>query len=227
MTPVNPIIINLLVEEEQAARARGRDPVKLLIVISTGLLAVVLAIGGAMSGLARRSGAALNNLEQQWQELAKLQTSGSVGSYRVLNQWTGDLLAINQSRRLCAPQLALIKDLVPDFIQLTRLSLVTTAVTRTPTTLPAEDAVVGKAKITQGMPLAEQLLTLQLEGKVVSVHPEEDVAIFRQNLETNATFGAQIQQVQLRSYGRISGPTERGGSVVGQFVIECQYKEHP
>jgi len=224
---VNPIIINLLVEEEQAERARGRDPVKLLIVIGTGLLAVVLAVGGVLSGLARRSGAALNNLEQQWQELAKLQTSGSVGTYRVLNQWTDDLLAINQSRRLCAPQLALIKDLVPDFMQLTRLSLVTTAVTRPPTGPPAEAAGVGKTQITQGPPPAAQLLTLQLEGKVVSVRPEEAVAIFRQNLETNATFGAQIHQVQLRSYGRISGPTERGGSIVGQFVIECQYKEHP
>ena len=67
-------------------------------------------------------------------------------------------------------------------------------------------------------------MTLQLEGMVTSGRPEEDMANFRHSLETNTALSAQIQQVQLRSYGRISTQTERGGSAIGQFVIECQYK---
>ena len=119
------IIINLLAEEEQAEQARARDPVKILAALSMGLLAMVVAIGGVLAGVALRSGVALNEVERQLQTLEKQQTRGTIGAYRSLKQWTDDLLEINQSRQLYAPQLALIKNLVPDFIQLTRLSLAT------------------------------------------------------------------------------------------------------
>ena len=219
------IIINLLAEEEQAEQARARDPVKILAALSMGLLAMVVAIGGVLAGVALRSGVALNEVERQLQTLEKQQTSGTIGAYRSLKQWTDDLLEINQSRQLYAPQLALIKNLVPDFIQLTRLSLVTTVVAHPPVAPPAATNI--KAQLAQRSPPTTQVLTLQLEGKVISARPEEDVANFRRALETDATLSAQIQQVQLRSFGRMTGQSERNGSVVGQFVIECLYKEHP
>jgi len=203
---VSPITINLLAEEEQAAQARARDPFKLLIAISIWVLAVAVAVGGVLSGLALRNEVQMKRLEHNWQELEKQQTSRNVAAYRSLKQWADDMIKINQSRRLYAPQLALVKNLVPDTVQLARLSLATTTVA-------------------QSAPVAAQLMTLQLEGMVASGRPEEDMANFRHSLETDAALSAQIQQVQLRSYGRISSPTERGGSAIGQFVIECQYKE--
>ena len=222
---MNPIIINLLAREEQAEQARARDPVKVLIVISTLLLAIVVGIGGVLFGLALHSGVDLKGLEHRRTELEKQQTSGNIGAFLALKQWSGDLLEINQARRLFAPQLALIKDLVPDCIQLSRLTLATTAVVRAPTGPTPEGMDDVKAKIASRAPPASQVVVLQLEGKVISPHPEDAMASFRRDLETNGTFGAQIQQVKLRSYMRVSSPTERGGSVVGQFVLECQYKE--
>ena len=223
------IIINLLVEEDLAQQARARDPIKLLIAISTAVLAVVVAVGGIFSGLAMRSRVALRVAESKLHELEKQQTSGSVGAYLSLKQWTDDLIAINQSRRLCAPQLALLKDLVPDYIQIVRLTLTTVAVARAPAAPPPEgeqDEV--KAKIAARAAPAAQMGVLLLDGKVISVHPEDDLANFRRILETDPTFSAQIQLVKLRSYGRVSGPAERGGPVTGQFVFECQFKEsHP
>ena len=62
------IIINLLVEEELAQQARARDPVKLMIAISTAVLAVVVAVGGVFSGLAMRSQVALKVAETKLQE---------------------------------------------------------------------------------------------------------------------------------------------------------------
>ena len=224
---MQPIIINLLVEEELAEQARARDPFKVVLAISIALLAVVVAVGGLLSGVALRSRVEMQIAAIKWQELEKQQTGGVVGAYRSLKQWADDLVDINQSRRLCAPQLALIKDLVPDDVQLLRLSLVTTAVARAPVAPPAEGLDDVKAKIAQRPPLPAQVVVLQLEGRLASAHPEEDLADFQHNLETNAVFSPQIQSVKLRSYARISVPTERGGRVIGQFVIDCQYKDHP
>ena len=219
------IYINLLAEVEQAEQARARDPIKLLIAISVWLLAAVVAVGGILSGLALRSNAELKDMEHQWQEYTKQEVNSNVVTYRALKQWADDILEINHSRRLCAPQLALIKDLVPNYIQLLRLSLVTTDIP--PSAPPPLDSEGDKTKTMHHTPIPVQLVILQLEGKVISVRPEEDVAKFRRILETDPKFSAQIRQVQLRSYGRIASPAERGGAATGQFVIDCQYKEHP
>ena len=223
---MTPILINLLVEEQQAEKARARDPVKLLIAVSVALMAVVVAVGGLLSGLVLRSRATMQVVESQARELEKQQTAGVVGAYRSLKRWADDFIEINQSRRLCAPQLAMLKDVVPDYIQLVRLSLVMTAAIQAPTAPPPEGMDDIKAKIARRQAPATELLALQLEGKVVSARPEEDLAGFQHSLESNTAFSAQIQQVKLRSYSRQSAPTERGGSVVGQFVIECLYREH-
>ena len=85
-----------------------------------------------------------------------------------------------------------------------------------------------KAKIAARAMPAAQLAVLLLDGKVVSVHPEDALANFRRILESDPLFSAQIQLVKLRSYARVSGPAERGGPITGQFVFECQFKEsHP
>ena len=223
---MTPILINLLVEEQRAEHARARDPVKLLIAISLALMAVVVAVGGLLSGLVMRSRATMEVVESQARELEKQQTAGSVGAYRSLKRWADDLIEINQSRRLSAPQLALLKDIVPDYIQLVRLSLVTSVAAQTPAAPPPEGMDDIKAKIARRQAPATESLGLQLEGKVVSAHPEEDLASFQHSLEANTAFSAQIQQVKLRSYSRQSAPTERGGAIVGQFVIECLYREH-
>jgi hypothetical protein len=223
---VKSIIINLLVEEELAQAARARDPVKLMIAINTAVLALVVAVGGVFSGMAMRSGVAVKLAEAKLHELEKQQTSGSVGAYLSLKQWTDDLIELNQSRRLCAPQLALLKDLIPDYIQIVRLTLTTVAVVRAPAAPPPEagqDDV--KAKIAARAAPAAQLAVLLLDGKIISTHPEDDLANFRKILESDPLFSAQIQLVKLRSYGRVSGPAERGGPITGQFVFECQFKE--
>jgi len=211
---VKLILINLLAEEEQAAKARAKDPFRLLIAISAWLLVAVVLLGGLFSGLVLRSGAEMRSLEQQLKELNKQQASGNIGSFQLLKQSADDFIALNQSRKLYAPQLAAIKDLVPSPVQILRISLTTSAV------VPVSS---GDAKAKLAAPLHETMF-LQLEGKVSSARPENDVAEFQRILETNPKFGAQVK---LRSYGRASSPTERGGVVVGQFVIECQYKEQP
>ena len=223
---MTPILINLLVEEQRAEHARARDPVKLLIAISLALMAVVVAVGGLLSGLVMRSRATMEVVESQARELEKQQTAGSVGAYRSLKRWADDLIEINQSRRLSAPQLALLKDIVPDYVQLVRLSLVTTTATQAPAAPSPEGQGDIKAKIARRQASVTELLALQLEGKVISARPEDDLASFQHSLEGNTAFSAQIQQVKLRSYSRQSSPTERGGSIVGQFVIECLYREH-
>ena len=220
------VFINLLAEAEQAEQARAHDPVKLLIAISVWLLAVVVAVGGMLFGLAVRSNAEMKVMEQQWQAVTKQQANSSAVAYQSLKQWADDILTINHSRRLCAPQLALIKDLVPSQIQLLRLSLITTDAAPPPPGPLARDPEGAKTKTGQHAPAPVQLVILQLEGKVISARPEDDVANFRRILETHPKFGAQIRQVQLRSYGRIASPAERGGTAIGQFVIDCQYKEH-
>ena len=222
---MNLILINLLVEEERAEQARARDPIKLLIAISTGLLAVVVAVGGVLSGLALRSRASLKVAESRLHELETQQTSGAVGAYLSLKQWADDLLEINQSRRLCAPQLAQLKDIIPDYIQILNLTFSTIAVTRAPAGPSPEGLDEAKQKIAARAVPSAQVVILALEGRVVSVRPEDDLANFRKILETSADFSSQIQNVKLRSYGRVSVPAERGGPVVGQFVIECQFKE--
>ena len=207
------ILINLLAEEEQAALARAKDPVRLLIAISAWLLVVVVLLGGLFSGLELRSGAEVRSLEQQLKELNKQQASGNIGAFQLLKQSADDFVALNQSRKLYAPQLATIKDLVPSQVQILRISLTTSAVA------PVGS---GDAKAKLAAPPHETLF-LQLEGKVSSARPENDVSEFQHILETNPKIGAQVK---LRSYGR-AGPAERGGVATGQFVIECQYKEQP
>lgn len=222
---MRPIIINLLAEEELAEQARARDPIKLAIAISTTVLALVVAIGGIFSGLAMRSRLTVKIAESQLHELEKQQTSGIVGAYLALKQWTDDLLEINQTRRLNAPQLALLKDIIPDYIQVLRLNLSTVSVARAPAAPPTEGMDDVKAKIAARAAPATQTVILVIEGKIISLRPEDDLANFRRILETDPMFGPQIQQVKLRSYGRISGATERGAMVTGQFVLECQFKE--
>ena len=81
------ILINLLAEEEQAAKARAKDPFRLLIAISAWLLVAVVLLGGLFSGLVLRSGAEMRSLEQQLKELNKQQASGNIGSFQLLKQF--------------------------------------------------------------------------------------------------------------------------------------------
>ena len=77
---MQPIIINLLVEEELAEQARARDPFKVVLAISIALLAVVVAVGGLLSGVALRSRVEMQIAAIKWQELEKQQTGGKVGA---------------------------------------------------------------------------------------------------------------------------------------------------
>ena len=66
-----------------------------------------------------------------------------------------------------------------------------------------------------------------MEGRATSARPEMEVDNFIQKIPTNAAFAAAVQQIRLRSIARAMPATEGTvkGVPVGQFIIECRYKE--
>ena len=127
---MNSIIINLLSEEQQAEQDRARDPFKVSLAVGIGALALVTTVSSVLLPVfAANYRIQAAKLRKEWQGLEAQQTGGEGGSLRAIKELADDLIEINRSRRLCAPQLALIKDLVPDSIQLTHLNLATTVET--------------------------------------------------------------------------------------------------
>jgi hypothetical protein len=225
---MNSIIINLLAEEQQAEQDRARDPFKVSLAVGIGALALVTAVSVLLPVFAASYKIQAAKLRREWQDLEAQQTGGEGGSLRVIKELADDLLELNRSRRLCAPQLALIKDLVPNSIQLTHLGFVTTIETEESGGSPADESAEGKAK-RAAHPKTVERAVLRLEGIAVSSRPQPELeaTAFQQILETNVAFQAYIKKVELRSVSRGATPPDGGGAgpYVAQFVIECQYKE--
>jgi|GEM_PF-1064506 len=226
---MNFIIINLLAEEQQAEQDRARDPFKLSLAIGIGAIALVTAVSVLLPMFAVNYRIQAAKLRKECQDLETEQTAGEGGPLRALKEQADDFLEINRSRRLCAPQLALIKNLMPDSIQLTHFSLVTTIETEAAGGSPADESAEGKQPKRAARPKTVEQVSLRLEGKAISSRPQPELeaTAFQQILETNAAFQAYVKKVELRSVSGTGTTTEDGdtGPYVAQFVIDCQYKE--
>ena len=224
---MNFIIINLLAEEQQAEQERARDPVKIAIAVGMSALTLVTAVSTTLWVLAVNYRAEAGKLQREWQQLEAQQTKGESGSFLAVKAMANDLIELNRTRPLYAPQLALIQDLMPDSIQLTHLNLAATVEIQEQTGTPSDESGEGKPKRPARTKTVEHMI-LRLEGKAISTRPELEATAFRQMLETNAAFRAYVNKVELRSIS--SGVTTDDGGAAGepssaQFVIVCRYKE--
>ena len=192
---MNFIIINLLAEEQQALQDRARDPFKVSLAVGLGALALVTAVSVLLPVFTANYRIQAAKLRKERQDLEAQQTAGEGGSLLAIKEMADDLFEINRSRRLCAPQLALIKDLVPDSIQLTRLNLLTTIETEESGGPPADESVEGKPK-RASRPKTVERVVLRLEGRAMSSRPQPELeaTAFQQILETNAAFQAYVKK---------------------------------
>ncbi len=215
---MTPLTLNLLAEEQQAEEASARDPVKFAIIIGVVFLALTAAGGVLMMMWAEEKRTEADRLQRRWDEMTLKPTGGT---FRALKLFAEDLVSIHQGRMLLAPQLARMKDLVPDSIFLTRAGFrmdVEMGRTSGPT------AVEGGGASPRGQNM-EQLL-LRLDGTAVGARPEIEVDKFLKTLRSDASLSNQVTEVALRSIGFGASSTDNGQqTMTAQFVIECVYKE--
>jgi len=216
---VTAITLNLLAEEQLAQQANARDPVKTTLAICTGLLMLVVASGSILYIIAgqRQTKAAL--LEARYNALAAGQSANGGQDFKSLKSFADDLVAINRLRPTYARQMALLKDLVPDSVQLRHVGFTMAVQARDAGT--EDDS--GKRL---SAPKNVAHLTLMFDGTALSSRPEIEVDSFLDKMRANPDFNSLVKQIQLRSISR-SGDTPGDVATVptAQFVIECQYKE--
>ena len=206
------ITLNLLAEEQLAQEARARDPVKLFIAVGLGVLTMVVALGGVLSAVVIQKRSELGGLQSKWDKM----NEGGVEESAVqkLNTSAGEIVAINHSRILIAPQLALVKDLIPPSVELTQLAFAMSLDN------PGSDGDGG------GHPRKSQRLVVRLDGKAFGSQPELEVDRFLKLLRSDARFSPLVEDIQLRSIAR-AAETDKSGITrdAASFSIECWYKE--
>lgn len=214
------ITLNLLAEEQQAQQARARDPLKAFIAIGVGVVAMSVALGSVLSVFASQKRIEAQALEERWHKLDEV--GEEEGEFRAMKMLAEDIVAINHSRALIAPQLAMVKDLVPATVELSLINLAAVADVANAGD-GGEEGATGKKS---ARPKRFERLVLRMEGKVVSSRPELEVDQFLQALRTDAQFSAVVEDIQLRSISRTAANTEAAsGALAGaNFVVECQYK---
>ncbi len=203
------ITLNLLAEEQLAQEARARDPVKLFIAVGLGVLTIVVALGGVLSAILMQKRADLAGLQSKWD---KMNDGGAEESdFQKLNNSAGEIVTINHSRVLFAPQLALVKDLIPSSVELTQLAFAMSVES------PGSDG---------GHPKKSRHLVVRLDGKAFGGRPELEVDQFLKLLRSDARFSALVEDIQLRSIARLA-ETDKAGVTrdAASFSIECWYKE--
>jgi hypothetical protein len=216
------ITLNLLAEEQRAQEARARDPVKLFVAIGLAALTVVVAAGATLSAMLMQKRSELQGLEAEWSTL----NSGGAeeGAFQQASAQAEEIVALNRSRILFAPQLALVKDVIPPSIQLSQIGF---AVSK-----EASEANSGGEDDTGGKRVSHrkssERLVLRLEGVASSSRPELEVDQFMNTLRTDAHFSAVVDDIQLRSISRVSGDSDKTGAApsAARFVIECWYKDN-
>lgn len=224
---MTPITLNLLVEEQLAHEASTRDPLRLAILAGVSLLAVAVALGGWTQALARRKQIQAAALQQKWAVVEAAQAQAGAG-FAAVKMFAEDILAVNQSRVLYAPELALIKDLIPETVQLTALKFTTAREIQAPEELPAPSKNDDEpVKLRRPAVKTTERVILQLDGKAVGARPEMLVDNFIKSLGESAAFRAKVERVELRSIVRNPVTVEGAMPVenIATFVIECQYKE--
>lgn len=225
---MRPIILNLLIEEQLAEQASVHDPVRTTVVIAAGILVVGGLIGAGVNWWADGLKSQADALQKKRTELSNAPGDEGPGDLRVWRAFGSDLVNINRSRSLMAPQLALLKEIIPDTISLTRFAF----------TVSAESPPVGMA-IQPGDPTGDpkgrraapaantERITLRLEGKAECPRPEVEVDEFIRLLKEHPALKDQLQEVKLHSINRelSSADPSVSPAPTARFVIECRYRE--
>jgi hypothetical protein len=216
------ITLNLLAEEQMAQEARARDPIKLFTAIGLAVLTVAVAWGGVLSALLMQRRTEMQGLEAQWK---KVNTVGvGEGEFQATSAAAEEIMTLNRSRVLMAPQLALVKDLIPPSVQLSQLGF---ALSVEATEAGGGGGEEGAEYKHPGRPKRTERLVVRLEGMASSSRPELEVDRFLKLLRSDARFSALVEDIQLRSISRVSKENDKAGSTPtgANFVIECWYKE--
>jgi cellobiose-specific phosphotransferase system component IIB len=215
------ITLNLLAEEQQAQQERARDPVKLFIAIGLAVLALVVAWGGMLSVILMQRQAELRALEAEWEKINAV--GEKEGEFQGMNGHAEEIVALNHSRVLVAPQLAMVKDIIPSSIQLSQFNFVLTV--ETPVSDASGEEAGGGKRAPHPKPV-ERLMLLMV-GTASSDRPEMEVDQFLRTLRHDEQFSAAVDDIQLRSISRSSGTHDKNGGtqLAANFTIECRYKE--
>jgi hypothetical protein len=215
------ITLNLLAEEQQAQQERARDPVKLVIAIGSAVLALVVAWGGMLSVILMQRQAELRGLEAQWEKINAV--SEKEGEFQGMRARAEDIVALNHSRVLLAPQLAVVKDIIPPSIQLSQLNFALAV--ETPISGDGGEEAAGAKRAAHPKPV--ERLVLLMVGTASSNRPELEVDQFLRTLRHDERCSAAVDDIQLRSISRSSSdPGKAGGTLLAaNFTIECRYKE--
>lgn len=220
------LTLNLLVEQQLAQQERARDPVKIVAAIGIGLLAATVGIGVYVGHQAEQKRNAADALQAEWEKLQIKQTSMAGSDTKALKTLADDLMVIHLTRPVYAAQLALVKDVIPETVQLTAIDfkLVSEAAE---SRAPAKGAGDGEApaKARPSRPVMKDHVELVLNGVATSPRPELEVDQFLKSLREHPVFGKVVREFRLRSIARSSSPGESASLPSAIFVIECLYKE--
>jgi len=215
------ITLNLLAEEQQAQVERARDPIKLFIAVGLAVLTAAVAWGGTLSVILSQRRVELQGLEARWNKMNDV--GQGEGDYQKEIQFAAEIVAANRSRIVLAPQLAMVKDIIPASVQLTHIDFALATETMGGDG-GGEEGAEGKHP---ARPKQSRHLVLQLQGLAFSTRPELEVDQFLKSLRGDARFGALVEDIQLRSIARTGGDADKASSAAPavNFTIECWYKE--
>src|SRR2546425_908450 len=116
------ITLNLLAEDQLAERAEARNPFKLALAIGIGVFTLAILSGMSVAHLADKQKSEADDLQTKLDSISSTQPAGSGVDTKSLKSLADDILTINQGRLLYARHLAMIKDLIPDSVQLRRIN---------------------------------------------------------------------------------------------------------
>jgi hypothetical protein len=162
----------------------------------------------------------LQGLEAQWKKANGVGAEES--EFQRISAAADEIMTLNHSRVLMAPQLALVKDLIPPSVQLSQLNFALSVETTESGGGGGEEGTESKHP---SRPKRVERLVMRMEGVASSSRPELEVDQFLKALRSNAHFSALVEDIQLRSISRTSSD-KAGQTITGaSFVIECWYKE--
>ena len=221
------ITLNLLAEEQQAEEASARDPFKTALAIGLSAVSFTMIVGTILwwVGSNRRIQAGI--LQDHWNRIVEAQKATGADSFEAVNAAAGEIYTLNRARTLSAPQIALVKDMIPKSIQLARLSMqIVTETQEQPAAVADDSDKAGKAK-RPAPSKSKEHLALVLDGRAYSSRPEIEVDNFIKSLRDYPGFRDAVKSIQLRSIARTDAANGDGASAspFAAFVIECQYKE--
>jgi hypothetical protein len=214
------ITLNLLAEEQQAQVERARDPIKLFTAVGLAALTLVVAWGGTLSVMLMQRRAELQGLQAKWKQM----NDGGQGEadFQKDAEFATKVVTMNHARVLVAPQLAMVKDLIPSSVQLSRVAFAISVESLT-TDSSGEEGAESKHP---ARPKQTKRLVLQLEGVAASARPELEVDQFLKSLRADPAFSELVEDIQLRSIARTSDADKAyHGLPTVTFLVECWYKE--